>query len=505
MFLKIFKHQNIPLISLIIFLSSISNSFLSSTGNYFSIITPLDISQKIEKLNFPRLNQIPYKIGKFGDIPFGKTVLAMLFLQTEDDGSNYWCNYDTTKIPTDLNSYSNIYKEYLPMYIVDQGQCSYSKKAMNVQLRNGGAMLIVDDDDDLENNDKYNILDLRGNSIKIPTLIIPRNFGDILKNHFYKSNNNNKDKEEGKLDPIIISVKFSAYNPEGKVEMNLFMSSDDINAIYFFREFNLYRVHLGDKLNFNPVYKYHRYQAYLSSNDINEKNAPCFSKNKLNFCSTNNTDLNIDNPRLVLMENLRQSCIYIKYGTDFYWKYMIEFGNKCANIKKPIFNEECSLMSLYAIGFEKKNYENIKNCMQDLIDLNSKVDEDYQLYNYRKVYEYPLITLNGIKFKGIWLPRVIYNSICESFINDQKICGSPRVEDLAKDEQIYSKDLIFYITAFVCIFTVILILCYRRVVYRSIEETLVDKIQTETIRAIDKFTKAKIEKNKLDEDEEEKP
>ena len=76
---------------------------------------------------------------------------------------------------------------------------------------------------------------------------------------------------------------------------------------------------------------------------------------------------------------------------------------------------------------------------------------------------------------------------------------------MAKDEQIYSNELLFFIVAFACIFTVILILCYRRVVYRDIEETLVEKIQTETIRAIDKFTKAKIEKNKLDEDEEEKP
>ena len=464
-----------------------------TTGNSFSIITPYDVSKKIERLTTKQLNEIPYKIGKFGDIPFGKTVLAMLFLQTQNDGSNYWCNYDSTQVPEELNKYSNIYKEYLPMYIVDQGQCSYSKKALNVQLRGGGAMLIIDDDNDLENNDKYNILDLRGNSIKIPTLIIPRNYGDVIKSHFYSNKN--------VLEPIIISVKFSAYNPEGKVEMNLFMSSDDLNAIYFFKEFNGYRQHLGEKLQFTPVYKYHRYQAYISSNDLEDKNSPCFSKNKMNFCSTNNTDLNIDNPRLVLIENLRQSCIYIKYGTEFYWKYMIEFGNKCANIEKPIFNEECALMSLYTIGLDSKNYSTIKNCMQDLIDFNSKVDEDYQLYNYRKVYEYPLITLNGIKFKGMWLPRTIFNSICESFINDERICGSPKIQELATDEQIYSKSLIMTIATFVCLFTVVLILCYRRVVYRSIEETLLEKIQTETIRSIDKFSKAKIEKNKINEEE----
>ena len=484
------------LITIFILFSSLTNIFsLYTTGNYFSIITPLEIIQKIERLTKEKINEIPYKIGKFGDIPFGKTVLSMLFLETQNDGSNYWCNYDSTQIPSELNKYSNIYKEYLPMYIVDQGQCSYSKKALNVQLRGGGAMLIIDDDNDLENNDKYNILDLKGNSIKIPTIIIPRNYGDILKSHFYLNKNN--------LEPIIINVKFSAYNPEGEVEMNLFMSSDDLNAIYFFKEFNNYRKHLGDKLKFTPVYKYHRYQAYKSNNNIDDESSPCFSKNKLNFCSTNNTDLNIYNPRLVLMENLRQSCIYIQYGTEFYWKYMVEFGNKCTSIEKPIFNEECSLMTLYTIGFDSKNYTNIKNCMQDLIDLNSKVDEDYQLYNYRKVYEYPLITLNGIKFKGMWLPRIIFNSICESFISDEKICGSPKIQELSTDTKLYSSSLIMAITAFVCFFTVALILCYRRVVYKSIEETLVEKIQTETIRSIDKFTKAKIEKNKLKEEEEE--
>jgi hypothetical protein len=58
------------------------------------------------------------------------------------------------------------------------------------------------------------------------------------------------------------------------------------------------------------------------------------------------------------------------------------------------------------------------------------------------------------------------------------------------------------IASLLCIFTIVLILCYRRVVYRDIEETLVEKIQAETIKSIDKFSKAKIEKNKLNEEEE---
>ena len=57
------------------------------------------------------------------------------------------------------------------------------------------------------------------------------------------------------------------------------------------------------------------------------------------------------------------------------------------------------------------------------------------------------------------------------------------------------------IVSAICILTVILILCYRRSVFKAVEDTLVEKIQSETIRSIDKFTKAKIEKEKLTEEE----
>ena len=408
----------------------------TSTGNSFSIITPIEVSEEIEKINNSKDSEIPYRIGKFGDIPFGKTVLAMIFIEEQNDGSNYWCNYDTTKAPVELTTYASIYKEYLPMILVDQGQCSYSRKALNVQLRGGLSMLIVDDDNDLDNNDKYNVLDLRGNSIQIPSLIIPRNYGDIIKNYI-RAQKIKRESQKGSMpEPIIISVRFSAYNPDGTVEMDLFMSSDDVNAIHFFKEFENYKDLLGEKLKFVPVYKYHNFPSYTASNYIDMvQTAPCFAKKEMHFCATNNTDLRIYNPRLVLLENLRQSCIFINYGMDLYWKYMIEFGELCIDLEKPLFNEECSAMALYHVGVDPKNLTRIKACMQDLVDFNSKVDDDYELYNYRKVYEYPMVTLNGIKFKGMWLPRPIFNSICTSFIKDEEICGSPQAKQLSKNLQ----------------------------------------------------------------------
>ena len=472
----------------------------TNTGNSFSIITPSSVNKEIEQINQNKNADIPYRIGKFGDVPFGKSVLGMIFIQTQTDGSNYWCNYDDTSIPEEIKLYSSIYTEYLPIYLVDQGQCSYSKKALNVQLRGGSAMLIVDDDNNLDNNEKYNILDLRGNSIKIPSIIIPRNYGDIIKNYIEQKIKRAVYKRI--VEPIIVSIKFSAYNPDGTIEMNLFMSSDDLNAIRFFTEFKKYKEKLGEKLKFYPIYKYHNYRSYESNNDIrNKEDFPCFSKKEMKYCSTKNLDLNIENGRYVLLENIRQSCIFINHGLDTYWDYMVEFGKQCTNLKNPIFNEECAKLSYYHLKFKENDYYKIEDCMQDLVDFNSKVDEDYQLYNFKKVYEYPLITLNGIAFKGMWLPRIIFNSICTSFINDETICGSPKVEETAKNAKVYPSSLIFFIIGFLFLFTIIMIICYRRVAFRSIEQTIIEKIQTETIKSIGKHQKKKSKKNKLNEEE----
>ena len=462
-------------------------------GNSFSIISPASLAREIGVINPLRTAEIPYRIGKFGDVPFGKTMLAMIFIRPQTDGSNYWCNYDSTVTPPELNFFPSIYKEYLPMYLVDQGQCSYSKKAYNVQLRGGSIMLIMDDDNDLDNNDKYNILDLRGNSIKIPTLIIPKEYGYTIKSFV---------DTHGQLEePVIVSVKFSAYNPDGTIEMNLFLSSDDINAIYFFQEFQQYKELLGRRFKFEPIYKYHTFNAEKVDNNIQVKvGSPCFTKKGLNYCGAKNPDLKITNPRNILLENLRQSCIYLNHGLDIYWKYMIAFGTHCANFVKPMFTEECSILSYYYLGFNNEKYQKIQTCMQDLVDFNSKADNDYQLYNYRKVYEYPLITLNGIKFKGMWLPRNIFNSICTSFINDERICDSVNADDFNKNMKIYPTSLIFFIITFLFFLTLTLVICYRRVAFRSIEQTLIEKIHTETIKSIGKYRNSNSEKDKLNEE-----
>jgi hypothetical protein len=57
-----------------------------------------------------------------------------------------------------------------------------------------------------------------------------------------------------------------------------------------------------------------------------------------------NKALGITNPRIILMENIRQSCIYYTHvnNLEVYWKYMESFAEICADIDTPSFNENCS-------------------------------------------------------------------------------------------------------------------------------------------------------------------
>lgn len=73
--------------------------------------------------------------------------------------------------------------------------------------------------------------------------------------------------------------------------------------------------------------------------------------------------MKISNPRITLLENIRQSCIYLTTlaDTDIYWKYMMTFSDTCADINNLLFNEDCSTEVMRSVGIK---VENLEKCMQ---------------------------------------------------------------------------------------------------------------------------------------------
>ena len=100
-------------------------------------------------------------------------------------------------------------------------------------------MLIASDSNILE--EEYNVDDPKEN-VYIPTIIIPKDFGDIIREYTKLK----KDKNEY----IVLSIKFSGVKEGGIVNIELFMRSDDQKARNFFSEFSYYKEILGDKMKF---------------------------------------------------------------------------------------------------------------------------------------------------------------------------------------------------------------------------------------------------------------
>jgi hypothetical protein len=79
-----------------------------------------------------------------------------------------------------------------------------------------------------------------------------------------------------------------------------------------------------------------------------------------------NIALGITNPRIMLLENIRQSCIYYLHPQDIsiYWQYMELFAESCADVDRPSFNEQCSKDVMKYAGIDS---EEVNKCMKQQI------------------------------------------------------------------------------------------------------------------------------------------
>jgi hypothetical protein len=93
--------------------------------------------------------------------------------------------------------------------------------------------------------------------------------------------------------------------------------------------------------------------------------------------------LGIENPRAILMENIRQSCIFKLYyfmecstpetcGNNIlkYWDYMAEFSNVCVDLNNPLFTEKCANLVIEKLNLDSKG---IQKCMVDEINQSNLI------------------------------------------------------------------------------------------------------------------------------------
>ena len=506
--MSLFKKQLLIFLILSIFSLTVNHQYLileaGSIGlfgdefysNYLNILGPNDFVKKLSEIKTTfNNNLIPFLLGKIGEIPYGKTLQVLLYYIPQKDNSNYWCDYSLTKdIFEVIKINSNLNREYTTFILVDQGKCSFSQKAFNVQKRKGGGITIIADDDDLNKVQNINIKD---NSIRIPNIIVPQFYGNLMKSFLIEN--------YPKHNSIALNIKFLSYNKDGKVNIDLYLSSDDYKALSFFKEFKNYINTIKNKINFRPIYKYHKYNDITDvNNKINKYDddnqnviqSQCINKNNDNFCTNKNYLYNIINPRLVLEENMRQSCIFSLFGLVSYWNYMEMFWEKCMILKKPNFSYECSKNIITNLKLD--NLNKINNCMQDLIDYSdSKIDQDYKLYELNHIFLSPAITLNGNQFNNNWNQRDLHNEICNVYIFDNEICKTNSLNIYIVRSEYYEEYTVIVIILIIFLINLILLIFYRRYISKEINSALLEQLSKKTIESIKNHERNKENKNQI--------
>lgn len=336
----------------------------------------------------------------------------------------------------------------------------------------GSMMILISDNNDLM--DEYNSDNEFGFVPDIPTIIIPRNIGEIFIDTI--STQTSFDHK------IILTVKFNAIKDNSNLHLELFFRSDDIKALGFFREFATYAERLKEKLTFVPVYKYNKYNYVPDPDSKDPQNSinPCVK----GYCTGKNDELQISNPRLVLMENIRQSCIY-SISQEAYWNYMMTFFELCADLYTPTFTTTCAENTLKTIGLysELKDIEKCMSIMMNEANTNTKIEQDYELFEKKKVYRVPELIINGIKYRGSWHGRYIFTAICNGFIDDEEICRAKTLEET--NSSFFNVKIFFTFIVIIVIFMIILLICYRRIVDKAINTDYNEMVQQQTIFSIE--------------------
>ncbi len=169
---------------------------------------------------------------------------------------------------------------------------------------------------------------------------------------------------------------------------------------------------------------------------------------------------------------------------DLYWNYMINFSDTCADPNNPLFTEECANDMMKYTGI---SVDTINKCMKDAIStLSGIIEDDYNAFHAKKVLKIPELMFNGIKYKGSWLSKYMFDAICTGFIDDDGICATPKPEDLAGDSGVGVGGILIIILITV-LAMIVLLICYRRIVNKSLEASLNEKIQTQTIHSLGQY------------------
>ena len=123
--------------------------------------------------------------------------------------------------------------------------------------------------------------------------------------------------------------------------------------------------------------------------------------------------------------------------------------------------------------------------MKNMIEKEGKIEEDFNVFQKRKIYSVPDLHINGIPYRGTWLAKFIFNSICNGFLDDE-ICASENPSSIMYKKKL-SITLIIILSMIIFCVLFFSLLYYKQYINSNLEKVFNSKIEEYTIKSISQY------------------
>lgn len=308
-------------------------------------------SDYIKLENFER--KIEFAPATFGKVTLGQRYKGELYY--DSDLNNEVCSYSNFANSTNMT----IPQKKKPFVLmIDRGNCTFVKKAQFAQRFGAFMLVIANTVENQENKDVYMMDNGEGNTVYIETVMITKVDGNFIKDELNKTGNKQ----------LNIEVNFDS-NKRDEVYFETVFSSINVEYYDLIKSLREYLVALeAEKFTFYPVYYLETHPSYSLESSQTYKD--CFFNGKYcSFPTKEFSKLGIKNGQEVLIENLRQICIFKRRESEknitMFLDYMQEFNESCMNFNSPNFKSACSKQVLEKIGLKEEAINKIELCISE--------------------------------------------------------------------------------------------------------------------------------------------
>ena len=162
--------------------------------------------------------------------------------------------------------------------------------------------------------------------------------------------------------------------------------------------------------------------------------------------------------------------------------------------KNPLCNEECSLNVFKKVSSGENDMLIFTKCLSQVIEYESKIDNDYNTFAKRKIYSIPDLFINGVPYRGSWFSKYVFRSICNGFLDDEKICEGINPRDIIS-ARASGNTILFFIIFITILVTCCSLLCYKKYINKNLEDAINERIQEQALKSISQYQMFKDTKN----------